>query len=317
MKAPTKSYVSFNTVRQYITLASTDYWHIQYPLNSKWEEYYWDMTEKAYQCELERDENGITKYFGEDGKVHYSSIELAQYGMASYQAFLKTNDQYWKNESIKHIEHFLSLGVQYKKAEFTVLNHYPISLYNIDYPWPTGLGFGVAMSLLVRLYRLEKKEEYLIGAEKIAKNFTIPVEDGGILRMVDGLTILEEYPAEKLSAALNGHIFALWGLYDLGQEIKWAKDLFDKLIKELAENIHLWDGGYWSLYDLGYKNEGGKKNYASAHYHMIHVKQLLILYRISGIAAFGDYAEVLIKQKHGIFSRLRAFLNKSLFRLLK
>ena len=49
-KAATKSYKSLNTLKQYVTLDSTDYWHIQYPWNNKWEEYFWDMSQKAFDC---------------------------------------------------------------------------------------------------------------------------------------------------------------------------------------------------------------------------------------------------------------------------
>ena len=117
-KAATKSFKSLNTFKQYWTLDSTDYWHLQYPLNSKWDEYYWDMSEKAFQCELPRDENGVTIYLGEDAKMYYSSIELAQYAMAAYQAYLKTNHEYWLSESILHIDYFISLAKPFKESDF-------------------------------------------------------------------------------------------------------------------------------------------------------------------------------------------------------
>lgn len=319
MKAATKSYKSINTLRQYITLESTDYWHLQYPLNSSWKEYFWDMSEKAFQCKLKRDSNGITTYIGEDGNTYYSSIELIQYAMASFQAYRQTNDFHWKRECIKHTDHFLSLATSYKKSEYTILNSYPIQLYGIIGTWPTALGFGVALSLLVRLFETFEKEKYLVAAERLLENFFITIEDGGIRRDINlktgkVITILEEYPAKELSGVLNGHISALWGLYDLGRHNALSKSLFETLSQQLANNLNLWDGKYWSLYDLGHLC-GRRKNYASAHYHMLHIKQFYILYLITNRAEFAEFSERLIAQKFSITSKLRAFVTKVAFRL--
>lgn len=184
MKAATKSYKSLNTFKQYYTLDSTDYWHIKYQVNSDTKYYYWDMSEKAFRCELERDREGITKYIGEDGGSYYSSIELIQYAMASFQAYIKTKDKYWLDECVLHTDKYLSLATQYKKASFTVLNHYPVSLYKLKNKWPSALSLGVALSLLTRLSSLLDKKYYLESAIKLFDNLKLSVEDGGVLRDV-------------------------------------------------------------------------------------------------------------------------------------
>lgn len=318
MKAATKSYKSFNTLKQYWTLDSTDYWHLQYPLNNTWEEYYWDMSEKAFQCNLPRDQKGITQYKGEDGNIYYSSIELAQYAMASYQAYLKTKDKKWLKESINHIDFFISLASSYKSCSFTVLNNYPIALYKIDHPWPTGLGFGVAISLMVRLYEELNESKYLDYALKLSENFRVSVEDGGILRKVNynnkELVILEEYPTSELSGVMNGHIFALWGLYDLGRYDNETNEYYKVIVENFGQNLKVWIGRQWTFYDATHII-GRKKNYASAHYHLLHVRMLLIMYKISGLAIFADAGEKSIRQKYSWSSRLKAFVLKMIFRL--
>ncbi|MEP3387667.1 MAG: D-glucuronyl C5-epimerase family protein [Reichenbachiella sp.] len=320
MKAATKSYQSFNTIKQYWTLDSTDYWHLQYKLNSAWKNYYWDMSEKAFQCKLPRDEDGVTTYAGEDGNTYYSSIELAQYSMAAYQAFLITSNNSWLDDSVRHIEKFMSLSKPYKQSELTVLNQYPVSLYDIDHPWPTALGFGVALSVLVRLYEELDKMEYLEFARNLVKNFSIPVDKGGILRNVEyngeKLIILEEYATENLSGVLNGHIFGLWGLYDLGKHDKNSLKLFEEYGANLANNLKIWNGNYWSLYDATHLI-GKKPNYASIHYHMLHVKMLFVMFSLTGDARFANFCELCIKAKYGFISRTRAFLSKFIFRLFK
>ncbi len=322
MKAATKSYKSFNTFKQYYSLQSTDYWHIKYPLNSNNQDYYWDMSEKAFQCQLQRDEQGVTLYIGEDGGIYYSSIELIQYAMASYQAYLKTNDKYWLDECILHTNKYLSLARSYKKASFTVLNNYPVALYGLSKEWPSALSLGVALSLLTRLYALLGEDKYLTDAVKLFENFKLEVEEGGVLRKVtvpesnSVLRVLEEYPSERLSGVLNGHITALWGVYDLGQYHEESEELFDDLALELANYISLWDGKRWSNYDIAYL-KGKKKNIASIHYHMLHVQQLFVMHQLTNNEAYSVSVENMIKQKYSINCRLYALLTKLFFRLLK
>ncbi|UXX80596.1 D-glucuronyl C5-epimerase family protein [Reichenbachiella carrageenanivorans] len=316
-KAATKSYKSLNTVLQYFTLKSTDYWHLQYDLNETWEEYFWDMSEKASLCKLARDSNGITQYIGEDGKLTYSHIELAQYGMASYQMYLKTNNNYWLNESKKHVEKLTSGIVQYKNSNSTILANYPINLYNINKPWPSALALGVTISLLTRLYSLEKDTKYLTQAKKLGENYQIEVNQGGVLRKVENprISILEEYPSDNISGVLNGHITALWSIYDLGKFDEKYKILFTTLSRELAKHLNIWITNNWSLYDISHLSKK-KQNLASIHYHMLHIKQILVLFKVTGIPDYATYAERLIKQKYNARLRLCAFISKVLFRIL-
>lgn len=239
--------------------------------------------------------------------------------MASYQAFLKTGDLHWKNECIIHIDYYLSLAVSYKKSDYTVLNLYPISLYDINYKWPSALSLGVALSLMVRLYENFGLKKYLSSAENLLTNFFLEVKDGGVQRKYridknQSIVILEEYPSSQLSGVLNGHISGLWGLYDLGRHIERSNQLFIELSNQLADNLNLWDGNYWSLYDINYLVKN-KKNYASIHYHMLHIKQLFVMYLITNNRRYAEFSEKFIANKYGIISRLKAFLNKVFFRL--
>lgn len=317
-KAATKSYKSLNTLKQYVTLDSTDYWHIQYPWNNKWEEYFWDMSQKAFDCKLKRDGQGITQYIGEDGETYYSMIEVAQYGMASYQAYLKTNEEYWLEESVKHAEFLIERTSTFKKSNCALVNEYPISLYNVGNVWVSALAYGVIISLLVRLYELRGEESYLETAKNLGQNYTLGIEDGGVLRKVPNrdFSFFEEYPSEEFSGVLNGHVTGLWGLYDLGKYEEGYEQLFKDYSIQLADNLDAWDAGFWSYYDLK-DAVYGESNLSSAHYHLLHVKQLMIMYQLSGLSAYADCTERFIKYKYSILSRIKAFTKKAIFRVNK
>jgi len=89
------------------------------------------------------------------------------------------------------------------------------------------------------------------------------------------------------SHVLNGHVFALWGVLDwaraTGDESAWQ--LWRQGAATLGRHLPEYDCGYWSLYDLRYRE------LASRYYQdNIHVPQLHAMHRLTDDATFGDYA---------------------------
>ena len=83
----------------------------------------------------------------------------------------------------------------------------------------------------------------------------------------------EEFPTDPPSLVLNGGIFALWGDYDIwiGLGDADARKRFEDGVETLARNVHRWDTGYWSRYDL-YPHR--IVNLASPWYHTLHICQI-------------------------------------------
>jgi hypothetical protein len=113
---------------------------------------------------------------------------------------------------------------------------------------------------------------------------------------------------------LNGGIFALWGLYDVGAALgddQIARE-FQQGADALAANLHRWDTGYWSRYDLF---PHPVMNVASSFYHALHTSQLESMQVIAprpefeaAAARFAGYADRRVNAG-------RAFARKVLFRL--
>ena len=88
----------------------------------------------------------------------------------------------------------------------------------------------------------------------------------------------EEYPSKEPSYVLNGFVYCLFGLYDLyritrKEEIK--KEI-DECIITLKNNLHKFDAGYWSYYDLL------KKELVKYYYQKnVHPLQLEALYKLT------------------------------------
>ncbi len=77
-------------------------------------------------------------------------------------------------------------------------------------------GAGRGRELLVRLYIRTGDERFAEGAARALRPMRVPVAQGGVLATLDGGPFYEEYPTDPLSHVLNGAIFSLWGLRDVG-----------------------------------------------------------------------------------------------------
>ena len=102
----------------------------------------------------------------------------------------------------------------------------------------------------------------------------LPSAEGGVQATLDGRRWPEEYPTEPPSYVLNGGIFALWGYYDVGRRAArrgGARARSSEGADTLARNLHRWDTGYWSRYDLF---PHPVLNVASSFYHALHTSQL-------------------------------------------
>jgi hypothetical protein len=113
---------------------------------------------------------------------------------------------------------------------------------------------------------------------------------------------------------LNGGIFALWVLYDVGAGLGDAEAAraFAAGVDMLAAHLHRWDTGYWSRYDLF---PHPVLNVASSFYHALHTSQLESMNVIAPRPEFADTAKRFAAYAGSRRCRNRAFARKVLFRL--
>jgi hypothetical protein len=113
---------------------------------------------------------------------------------------------------------------------------------------------------------------------------------------------------------LSGAVFALWGLRDVGLALGDADLLraFEEGVDVLAANIHRWDTGGWSRYDL-YPHR--VTNVASFAYHELHVTQLEAMNDLAPRPELHEAAERFGAYMASPARRARAFARKALFRM--
>jgi heparosan-N-sulfate-glucuronate 5-epimerase len=254
-------------------------------------EYYMPFTSKA-DYPGHYDTNGIPMldYHGEIG-VQYNPIAIAQWGLGNYSLFCRSGNEDRKTKFLVASD-WLCAHLEKNASDIWVWNHYFDWEYRtpLKRPWYSGLAQGQGISLLLRSYRETGQVLYLETAQKVFSSFTKSTKEGGVTLTDNGGNLwIEEYLVFPPTHILNGFIWAAWGVYDyfLATGSPEAKAIFEGAVKTLSANLHRYDLGFWSLYELS-----GTRlpMIASPFYHRLHITQLLIMHWLTGEPIFEHYA---------------------------
>lgn len=116
--------------------------------------------------------------------------------------------------------------------------------YGLTPGWIGAMGQGQAISVLLRAHALTGEEEWYESARAAL---------GPLPRSrLEGALVLEEYPTGVPSAVLNGWIFAVLGVWELGRAggDPRAAELFTESTDGLLALLPRYDVGWWSRYSL-------------------------------------------------------------------
>ena len=164
-------------------------------------------------------------------------------------------------------------------------------------PWFSGMAQGQALSLFVRLHQTTGAAEWRTAADATFASFlNAPVADRPSTVNIDpsGFLWLEEYPMWPPTSSdrtLNGHVFAIYGLYD-----------YFRLTSD-ARASSLWDGALATTrryVQNGFLNPRWLSHYCLAHpsalsttYHQIHQSQMVSLHASTKDALFSRLADIM------------------------
>lgn len=278
--------------------------------------YYQTFADKA-QYKGPKDRNGVIlfDYYFDIGR-QYNPLAVAQYGLGHYNLYLKTKDK-------------AHLDIAKNQADWLVANleenGYGIPVWKHKFRWHykkylapgwfSAHSQGTGISLLARMYKETEDKRYKQTAEKAFISLNLPIRDGGV-KHVDhkGDVWLEEYLISPPTHILNGYLWALWGVWDyyLLSDSEEARSLFKECVKTLQSNLHRYDIGFWSLYDL---SDQALKMIASPFYHRLHIAQLKATYILSGEHAFDAFGKKFDGYLRNPFYRAVAFMYKAVFKL--
>ncbi len=308
----------------YLTPATShlDFWHGTPELNENFHrgqlgEYYMVFAAKAdYGGPYDDDGIPLLDYRGSVGR-QYNPIAVAQYGLGNYNAFSRTGDEERRRKFIA-VADWLTANLSQNTAGLWVWNHH----FDWDYrttlkaPWYSSLAQGQGISLLVRAHRETGSEDYLRAAERAFAPFLRTMDQGGV-SFVDGSghRWFEEYIVDPPTHVLNGFLWSLWGVYDywLATGDSDAERLVSQATDTLAENLRQFDAGFWSLYE---QSGTRLRMLSSPFYHRLHIVQLQVMFRLTGLDIFSHYARRWEGFQKSAPKRVRALIYKALFKLV-
>lgn len=254
--------------------------------------YYNDLTEKVTKDDPEI---LVPKYHVDTGEKIYFSIGIFQYGLASYDLFLKTKDEKYKVKLLACAD----WAVENQQEDGSWVT---FAYENPDHPY-SSMAQGEGISMLIRAHIVTQDEKYIVAVHK-AKDFMLkPISDGGTTKYCESDVYLYECTHDPL--ILNGWIFSLWGLYDYCKYINNVdvQSVLDATLNSLRKKLPEYDIKYWSKYEDG-------KRICSPFYHKLHIAQLRVMYDLFGDEIYKVYADKWEKYQNSFWKPKRAFLKK-------
>ena len=244
-------------------------------------------------------------------------VKTTQWGLACFERHLTGEAGPWLHSAIAAGEHLMSIQRHHGPQEggWVHAEPYP-DTFVVDAHWLSGLAQGQGASLLVRLHAATGRSEFADAARRALLPLRRPMSEGGVSAALGNGSLPQEYPTTPASHVLNGGIFAIWGMYDVGVGLgdTAASRDFTECAGTLAENVDRLDVGFWSRYDLV---PGLPRNLASPWYHRLHVVQLEATHLLSGHAALAEASARFQRYSTSPWSRARATLEKVAFRAVR
>lgn len=223
----------------------------------------------------------------------YHPIHIAQYGLHQHARWKETGAQHHRDAFLAQARWFRD---NQRAQPGGVRGAYPFEFpwprYHAQSGWISAMAQGEAVSVLLRAHAAAPDDGFESAAILAAEPFRYPLEEGGVTARDSRGLFFEEVAAQPAAHILNGHIFALFGLWELARfgRCSWAAELVQEAVASLERSIHAFDSGYWSYYSLAPDRSGGA-HLATHKYHAFHIAQLRVLAAMSGSQTFARTAD--------------------------
>lgn len=232
------------------------------------------------------DQEGIE--FKQVGNTYYYSPgQIAASGVRYVDAYVRTGNPAYLDRAVVRARKLLELGRRSGEA----------LVFPYGFAWPTeglaagwvsGYSQGFALSLFVRLYRVTGDWTWMESAQAIFQSFRLlgPKRSSWVAYAPNRYLWLEQYPARTPTHVLNGHLYALFGLYDY--ERLTRDPAATQMLRGAIATVRRFGPSYRvpgeiSLYDLVHRTQHG-------HYHRIVIDQLEELTTMTGDPWFAELA---------------------------
>lgn len=229
------------------------------------------------------DDQGVPLYPYKGSLIHLP-VHLMLFGLGMIQNLGETSTED-RLSGIKAVADWL---VANQAGDGCWLTPVPMRQFNLLQPWRSAMIQGLAISCLMRAYRLLGDDRYIVAAHRALATFHRNVRHNGVTTYHTEGPFYEEYPCLPSRHVLNGFIYALWGLHDLVRfdEDNEARLLWNNGLETLTSWLPRYDMKYWSLYHLPAR----PPNPATVKYHVLHVDQMSVMFELTGLSIFDEYS---------------------------
>ncbi|MCF8223791.1 MAG: D-glucuronyl C5-epimerase family protein [Bacteroidales bacterium] len=238
-------------------------------------------------------------YKSDNSEYYYHPAAIAQCALGSFNLINNYQEGNYKKTFLSNITWLLDNGILYNNC---LVYPFPFGLpdFHPEPMWVSGMYQGQVLSALVRAYLLTEDKSIYSACEKIFNSFFIKLgEKYGFRDEKNNELWFEEAPQKPPKHILNGEIYAIWGIYDFMHinDDPLLKEQWQKSIITIEKNIHRYDNGFWSYYDL-------TGNLASYYYHKkVHITQLDQLYQQTSIEVFKRYSDKWLRYSNSLKSK--------------
>ena len=230
------------------------------------------------------------------GGIYYHPRNLCFRCYTFLGAYHRTGDEKYLRRAEHYVGRLLSLCIRVDSSAFLPMQFtfavHGDSTICFQPPWFSGMPQGEFLGVLVRLWELGGKQQYLDHAHEVFNSLLCAGDDGKpwVSRLDSaGYYWIEEYPhAQRPGQTLNGYIAAVFGVYDYYRVTKdsTARIVYDMALTTLKHYLPEYRRpGQSSYYCLGHKQP------APPDYHGLHISMMHHLKRMTGDPFFAAMAE--------------------------
>lgn len=245
---------------------------VSYPLNYSFDPFYhslgfWKSSE-AYGRQL-MFKNKIA--VAENGSVE-SLLTTGVYALIIFNDYLETKDENYLSLFNMHIDYLIANANQNTSGIYWSHNE-KISRFNLEGEWQSGITQAIISSCFLRHYYITKKSKSLQYAS-LAIDFALNKSQSLYSELQEGMFWIEEYPSSKGKSVLNGFIFFVIAISELGcftKEVFPVESAYKSLITELPK--------FQNKSNLRYALS--LPEYSNLFYQHLHLFQLNHLYQIT------------------------------------
>lgn len=251
--------------------------------------HYYLYSEKLSWSVMSMDPTGVPRARNRLTGTVYKPAYIAWWGLVNLGHYLRHHDEPSRDAFLRQVDWLEANAVVRPDGAVVWMNRHDCLQGKtfLKAPWVSAYDQGLAISALVRGFRLTRKPELLQLLRGAGRVFEQTIPEGGVRECVASGSLYHELPGQANPGILDGFLTSLLGLYDLYVETgdAAAKKLFEDGIGGLKQTLPLWDyRGRWSWY-------GSRAYLCPPSYHWLNRALLDVLTGLTGDSVLADYAE--------------------------